>query len=150
NLALINTNADRYMKVGGGCPAAPGAAAGPLPDVTALVQAFASPEANGGGVQRIPSDDPLARVFGDRTYPGATAAWLATVRASMLTDLPGNSAATFAPGASGTNGLRREIPAGGSLDVLMGGDGDELQIGSQGKDVLVGGFGHPKDARDAG
>src|SRR5262249_24855935 len=41
NLELINTDADRYMKVGGVALAAPSAAAGSLPAAPALARAFA-------------------------------------------------------------------------------------------------------------
>jgi hypothetical protein len=149
NLALINTNADRYMKVGTGFLAVPGAAAGPLPDATALAQAFASQE-QGGGLQLLPRANHLGGVFGDWTHAGATSATLATVRASLLTDLAGSPLAPSPLGPSGTDGLCRGIPAGSSLNVLVGGDGDELQIGNQGTDDLVGGFSHHGPAGDAG
>jgi hypothetical protein len=148
NLALINTDADRYMKVGGGALVAPCAVASSLPAAPALARAFASQE-QGGRVQRIPSGDRPTGVFGDGTHAGATAAWFATGWDDMLPDLPGSLAAPFAPGASGTDGLRREVLAGGSLDVL-GGDGDEWQIGSQATDVLVGYFGRHGRAGVAG
>jgi hypothetical protein len=112
NLTLINTDSDRFMKVGG------------------------------GSVQGIQSDNRLATVFRDGTYAGATAGTLGTFRANLLTDLPGSQAAPFLPGPKGADGLWQKAPAQGSLDVLVGGDGNDLRIGSSGKDVLVGGFGH--------
>jgi hypothetical protein len=142
NLALINTNADRFMKVGGGFLPAADAAADPLPDATALAQAFALQSQSDGGVQLTPSGDGLARMLGDGTHTGSPAARLSAVRANALTEWPGSPAAPFALWPTGTDGRRRETLAGGSLDALVDGDGDERQIGSQGTDLLVGGFDH--------
>jgi len=116
-----------------------------LPAAPALVRAFAS-QGQGGGVQRIPGGDRPTGVSGDGTHAGATAASFAT---SWDDVLPGSLAAPFAPGASGTDGLRREALAGGSLDVL-GGDRDERQTGSQATVVLVGDFGRHGRAVVAG
>jgi hypothetical protein len=112
NLTAINTDADRFMKVGQSTPRE-GAAAATAQPATAV--AGASVNRNG-----LPGS------------AGGISAW-----APAVINLSPPSVAL--PGQVGS-GLRADMPATSSNDTLMGGSGDDLLVGGFGQDLLVGGF----------
>jgi uncharacterized repeat protein (TIGR03803 family) len=114
NLALINTDADRFMKVDGNAQAGV-LAAGP--------SIAAAAGTNGGWNGPLPGE-------------GGVAAWTAALIAPAPE--PG------VPVLSVSSWLRADMTADGGDDILVGGAGDDLRVGGAGQDLLVGGFGlHP-------
>jgi hypothetical protein len=61
-------------------------------------------------------------------------------RASMVIDLSGIPTTPLAYGSNRAQSLRCDTVAGGTQDALVGGAGDDLRIGAEGRDVLLGGF----------
>jgi hypothetical protein len=111
NLTAINTDADRFMKVGRSTPGSGSVATGQA--IAVVPGAIGS--RNG--------------LLGDA---GRVSAWASALLdpPSMPVGLPG-----FVAG-----GLRADMPAQGGSDTLTGGAGDDLQVGGAGQDLLVGGF----------
>jgi Ca2+-binding RTX toxin-like protein len=112
NLALINTDADRFMK----------AAVPPMPgtQVTPLLGAVLSAQPAATLPSACPAELVLDRTsensFGGMTFP-----------ASM--NAPKDSLAAATPGLDGDD------------SVLVGGAGNDVVIGGQGRNLMAGGFG---------
>jgi hypothetical protein len=134
NLTLINSDADRYMKVARN---APGAAA-----VTAGQPISTAPRADGGRdglpapagglVGCAPAGIDPSPAPGVRAGRGGVAAW-------ALARIDPSPASGGLPGLLG-GGLRADVPADGGADLLVGGTGEDVLVGGAGRDLLVGGF----------
>jgi uncharacterized delta-60 repeat protein len=111
NLTAINTDADRFMKIGRGAPQ--GGAGATVQQTIAISGIVASRSALPGGA-------------------GGVSAWAP----ALIEPAPSAVALSGPVGA----GLRADMPGEGGHDVLAGGTGDDLLIGGAGQDLLVGGF----------
>jgi hypothetical protein len=122
NLTLINTDADRFMKVGG---SAPGGA------LAAGLLTSAAPGSTGSWSGLLPG-------------AGGVAAWTA----APIVPAPAPGVPMLPVG----RWLRADMPADGGGDILVGGTGDDVLVGGTGQNLLVGGYApHRPDAlaRDA-
>jgi probable HAF family extracellular repeat protein len=117
NLSLINTDADRFMKV-------EPAALPPLPSWTAVAEGD-----GGAGLALLPNrQPPTSSLLGP------------TVANPLAVPLTPNRA--FFPATEQPLPDRRDsiLTGSGGNPVLIGGDGDDLLIGGAGRDLLVGGI----------
>jgi 6-phosphogluconolactonase (cycloisomerase 2 family) len=120
NLMAINTDADRFMKV------AESARGGALAAGSSI---SAAPGTSGSLIGLMPGG-------------GGVAAWTA----APMVPAPGQGLPMLLVGV----GLRTEMPAGGSNDILAGGMGDDVLVGGTGQNLLVGGFAADRVVADAG
>jgi hypothetical protein len=150
NLTLINSDADRFMKVD-----APAPAEKPLPADTAARQGPAVP---------VPMPADLGTAGGPGSDRGSGGLpFTGQEQATPMAPIDAGTNGNFAPtaflvgqgdragrGAAGTAGKgrpdsimddNRTAPGGPGQDVLVGGHGNDMLIGGDGRDVLVGGFG---------
>jgi hypothetical protein len=111
NLTAINTDADRFMKVGRSAPGSDAAAAGHVISVAP-------------GVGAVPN--------GLRADAGRAA----TLALLLVDPSPSQAVPAGLVGA----GLRADMPAEGGNNILVGGVGDDVLVGGTGQDLLVGGF----------
>jgi hypothetical protein len=161
NLTLINTDADRYMKVGGDArggvaPAAdsrwtvaPGVLAPAAPAPLANVGGGPAPLGNATAATPMVTFDVAALAApaaGNRPAPAAADQFaevgggpMPLGNATAARPLVAFEVAAPVP-ASEAPGLTGRL-AGGADAVLVGGEGDDLRIGGEGRDVLLGGFG---------
>jgi hypothetical protein len=117
NLTLINTDADRYMKVGGE------ARGGVAPEADSRL-------ALAPGVPALAATEPFANLRGGPMLRGNATAARPMVAFEVAVPVPGSEPL----------GLTGRL-AGGAHAVLLGGEGDDLGVGGEGRDVLLGGIG---------
>jgi hypothetical protein len=139
NLALIGSDADRFMKVAAPTPpAGVGAADG----VTG--PAATEPPAHGNGASAVPltAPTPVAPVGGGAIpQVGVGRDSLTDKGIDLLVDGADNGI-VFSGTTSGETGDGSPVRVGGTgPEVLIAGIGDDVRIGGPGTDVMIGGFG---------